>query len=64
MKGIDIPDALPEAFVKKHRMALGNISTLSDPDRKIDASVAEGAQQLAISVVARIKEIIFPLVGA
>ena len=63
MKGIDIPDALPEAFVKKHRMALGKISTLSDPERKIDTSIDEHAQQLALSVVARIKETVFPLVG-
>ena len=63
MKGIDIPDALPEAFIKKHRKELGKISTLSDPERKIDSSVAEHAQQLAASMVARIKETVFPLVG-
>ena len=63
MKGIDIPDDLPEAFAQKHRMALGKISTLSDPEQKIDTSIADHAQQLATSVVSRIKETIFPLIG-
>jgi acetoin utilization protein AcuC len=63
MTGIDIPDKLPEAFTKKHRRELGNISTLSDPERNIDSSVSEIAQQLAASVVARLKETVFPLLG-
>ncbi|MBW2489980.1 MAG: acetoin utilization protein AcuC [Deltaproteobacteria bacterium] len=63
MKGIEVSDDLPEAFVKKHRMVLGNIGTLSDPERTNSKSVADPAQQLATSVVARIKETVFPLVG-
>jgi acetoin utilization protein AcuC len=61
MKGIDIPDKLPEAFIEKHRMALGKISTLSDPEG--DTAINYHAQQLATSVVGRIKETVFPLVG-
>jgi acetoin utilization protein AcuC len=64
MKGTDIPDALPEAFVNAHRTALGKVATLSDPPRKIDVAVSGRAQQLAESVVARIKQKVFPLVGA
>ncbi len=64
MKGTDIPDALPEAFVNAHRMVLGEVATLSDPPRKIDGAISGRAQQLAESVVARIKQIVFPLVGA
>ncbi|MBW2604744.1 MAG: acetoin utilization protein AcuC [Deltaproteobacteria bacterium] len=63
MRGIDIPDDLPEAFVKKHRGELGKISTLTDPKRKMDTFAADHTQQLALSVVAKIKETIFPLVG-
>jgi acetoin utilization protein AcuC len=63
MKGTDIPDALPDDFIKAHRMALGKIATLSDPPRKIHRDVSGHAQQLAESVVARIKEAVFPVVG-
>jgi acetoin utilization protein AcuC len=63
MRGAGIPDALPEAFVNAHRMALGNIATLSDPPRKTDGTVSGHAQQLAESMVARIKQKVFPLVG-
>ena len=63
MKGTDIPDALPEAFVSLHRTALGNVTTLSDPPRTIDGMASGHAQQLAESVVARIKETVFPIVG-
>jgi acetoin utilization protein AcuC len=63
MKGVDIPDELPKDFIKKHRKALGIISTLSDPEQNIDSSLNDRAQQLASAVVARIKETVFPLVG-
>lgn len=63
MRGIDIPDELPEAFVEKHRTELGQISTLSDPERRIDTFGTDRTQQVASSVVAKIKETIFPLVG-
>jgi hypothetical protein len=55
---------LPEAFVNAHRMALGNVSALSDPRRKIDGAVSGHAQHLAETTVAMIKEKVFPLVGA
>jgi acetoin utilization protein AcuC len=63
MKGTDIPDALPEAFVNAHRTELGKIATLSDPRRRIDSTGSGHAQQLAELVVASIKETVFPIVG-
>ena len=63
MMGADIPDALPEAFIDAHRTALGKVATLSDPRRKIDGAVSGHAQQLAETMVAMIKENVFPLVG-
>ncbi|MEJ2656337.1 MAG: acetoin utilization protein AcuC [Desulfobacterales bacterium] len=63
MKGSVISDALPEVFIKEHRMALGRIVTLSDPHRNMNSAVSDRAKQLVESVVARIKESIFPLVG-
>jgi acetoin utilization protein AcuC len=61
MKGIDVPDVLPEVFVKQHRSELGRTSTLSDPVFNMDAAVADGARKLAASVVAGIKENVFPV---
>lgn len=63
MKGVEIPDALPEAFVKKHQADLGQRLTLSDPPHTMNSAIADKAQQLATSVVTRIKEHIFPLIG-
>ena len=64
MKETDIPDALPEAFVNEHRTALGEVTTLSDPPRKVGGIASGHAQQLAEAVVARIKGRVFPIVGA
>jgi acetoin utilization protein AcuC len=64
MKGADLPDVLPEAFVKQHRAELGRTSTLSDPVSGMDAVVPDSARKLAASVVAGIKENIFPVLGA
>jgi len=63
MKGTEIPDALPEAFVNANRTELGKVATLSDPPRMIGSTGSGHAKQLAESVVAWIKENIFPLVG-
>ncbi len=63
MKGVDIPDALPEAFLREHQIELNPRLTLSDPPRTMNRIVAGKAQQLATSVVTHIKEHIFPLVG-
>lgn len=64
MKGADVPDVLPEAFVNQHRAELGRTSTLSDPVSDMDAPIADGVRKLAASVVAGIKENIFPVLGA
>lgn len=64
MKGADIPDVLPEAFVNQHRAELGRTSTLSDPVSGMEAAVADSARKLAASVVAGIKENIFPVLCA
>ncbi len=64
MRGVDIPDALPEAFVEKNRLELGGSVTLSDPSKKINGTTADKARQLATSVVEKIKETSFPLLGA
>lgn len=64
MRGVDIPDALPEAFVEKHRLELGGNVTLSDPGKKINGTTADKARQFATSVVEKITAIFFPLLGA
>ncbi len=61
MKGTDVPDVLPEVFVKQHGSELGRTFTLSDPVFNMDAAIADGARKLAASVVAGIKENIFPV---
>ena len=63
MKGSEVPDVLPEDFVSKHKPGLGQKLTLSDPPHKINGAIADGARQLATSIVARVKENIFPLLG-
>jgi len=63
MKDTDIPDSLPEAFIKKHRKELGRIRTLSDPERKMNDAMADQAEKLAVSAVERIRETVFPLIG-
>jgi acetoin utilization protein AcuC len=63
MKGVDLPDALPDAFVRKHSRELGRHLTLSDPPHKADGMADEKARGLAEEVVAWIKEHVFPLVG-
>ncbi|MEA1945952.1 MAG: acetoin utilization protein AcuC [Thermodesulfobacteriota bacterium] len=64
MKGVEIPDSLPQDFVNKHRTELGQNLTLSDRPYKINGAIAESAQQMASSVVTKIKETVFPLLGA
>jgi acetoin utilization protein AcuC len=63
MKGVELPDELPEAFVKKHQPDLGQSLTLSDPSLKIKDAMADNTRQQAVSVVAWIKENVFPLLG-
>ena len=63
MKGVEIPDTLPSDFVSKHRTELGQNLTLSDRPYKINGAIAESARQMASSVVIKIKETVFPLLG-
>jgi acetoin utilization protein AcuC len=64
MKGVEIPDRLPHDFVNKHRTELGQNLTLSDLPIEIKGAVAESVRQMASSVVTKIKETVFPLLGA
>jgi hypothetical protein len=67
MKGVEISDDLQDDFVSKHRHLLGKNLKLSEPAPLISSvsrETAQQARQLAESVVAWIKENIFPLVGA
>ena len=66
MKGVELPDALPEDFIGKHRHLLGKNLKLSEQAPLISSvsrETAQRARQQAASVVAWIKEHIFPLVG-
>jgi acetoin utilization protein AcuC len=67
MKGIELSDDLPDDFISKHRHLLGKNLKLSEQVPLINSVSLENAQrarQLADSVVAWIKENIFPVVGA
>jgi len=64
MKGADIPDGLPEAFVDQHRVELGPTATRSVPVFGREAAVDDGARKLAALVVAKIKKNIFPILDA
>lgn len=64
MKGIQLPDNLPESFVQQHQAELEHNPTLSDPTQKTHPVIAGRVQALAKSVVERIKETIFPIIGA
>ncbi len=63
MKGVDLPDNLPETFVSEHQSELGQNPTLSGQSPKTHPVIAGRARALAKSVVERIKETIFPIVG-
>ena len=64
MKGADIPDDLPEAFVDQHRVDLGRTAMRSVPAFARETAVADNARKLAESVVAGIKKNIFPILDA
>jgi len=64
MKGANIPDTLPEAFVDQHRAELGRTAMGSVPVSGREAAVADNARKLAASVVAGIKKNIFPILDA
>ena len=63
MKGVQLPDNLPESFVDLHQSELGENPTLSDPSHKTHPVIAGRAEALAKAVVERIKESIFPIIG-
>jgi hypothetical protein len=64
MRGLELPDELPATFVKEHPLEVGPSTTLSDPPIKVTGTAAAQARDLANLVVARIKERVFPIVGA
>jgi acetoin utilization protein AcuC len=67
MKGVELSDDLPDDFVNKHRHLLGKNLKLSEQVPLISSvrrETAQRARQQADSVVAWIKEHVFPLVGA
>ena len=64
MKGVDVPDALPESFVKKYQKELGPDGSLSKPPVKGRRAASDNVQQMAKLAVAKIKETIFPILGA
>ena len=64
MKGVKLPDTLPESFVTQYQAELGPNPTLTDPSHKAHGATAGKAQQLSTAVVASIKETVFPIVGA
>jgi acetoin utilization protein AcuC len=63
MKGVQLPDNLPESFVDLHQSELGANLTLSDPSHKTHPVIAGRAQAWAKGVVERIRETIFPIIG-
>ncbi|UCD89451.1 MAG: acetoin utilization protein AcuC [Desulfobacterales bacterium] len=63
IKGLDVPDDLPEAFVRKYQGKQGIDLTLSEPLQKGHGPVSDNIRQTAHSAVAKIKETIFPLLG-
>jgi acetoin utilization protein AcuC len=64
MRGLELPHELPATFVKEHPLEVGRSTTISDSPIKITGTAAAQARELANLVVARIKERIFPIVGA
>jgi acetoin utilization protein AcuC len=67
MKGVELSDDLPDDFISKYLHLLGKNLKLSEQAPLISAVSRESAQrarQMADSVVAWIKENIFPLMGA
>lgn len=64
MKGVDLPDALPDSFVSKHRTDLGLNRSLSEPAPKTSLLAASYSKEMAEAVVDWIKKNIFPLLGA
>ena len=66
MKGVELPDDLPDDFVNKHRHLLGRNLKLTEQAPLISSVSRESTQRAhlqADSGVAWIKEHIFPLVG-
>ena len=64
IKGVEIPDSLPQNYVNKHRTELGQNLTLSDLPYKMNVANAESVRKMASSVVNKIKETVFPLLDA
>jgi acetoin utilization protein AcuC len=63
IKGVDIPDDLPDAFVKKYKGWQGIDLNLSTPLLQDRGPVSDNIRQAAHLGVTKIKETIFPLLG-
>jgi acetoin utilization protein AcuC len=66
IKGVELPEDLPDEFVTKHVHHLGKnlkLSASESPTNQITRAAADQARRLAETVVAKIKENIFPIVG-
>ena len=63
MKGVALPDNLPESFVSEHQSEVGQNPTLSTVSHKNHPVIAGRVRALAKSVVERIKETVFPIIG-
>jgi len=66
MKGVELPEDLPEEFINKHIHLLKGSRKLSESAPAISKTgqvTADSARQLAEAVIAKIKENIFPVLG-
>lgn len=61
MKGVEVPDALPDSFVKQYQEELGHDFTLSEAPKKVFGAEADNVRQMAESAVTKIKETVFTL---
>lgn len=63
IKGVDVPDDLPDAFVRKYQGKQGINLILAEPLQKSHGPASDNIRQMAVSAVAKIKETIFPILG-
>jgi len=63
IRGIDVPDDLPESFVRKYQGKQGIDLTLPKPLKTGHGPKSDNMRQTACSAVTKIKETIFPLLG-
>jgi acetoin utilization protein AcuC len=63
MKGVVLPENLPESFVSEHHSEVGHNPTLSTVSNKNHPIIAGRVRAVAKSAVERIKDAIFPIIG-